>query len=462
MKNNIDYSKNGLIIAPAGHGKTEDIVNQLIDYKDIKKVLILTHTNVGVQELKERVRRKNVDLKIMNISTIASFSLKYIKMFPKLSGYDSTKEIFENQIYEQMVKLLKNSHIKEIIKNSYSQIFVDEYQDCSIQQHQMIKKICEIINYKLYGDPLQSIYDFNETPIDMYQILNENFELIGKLEYPWRWYDKNVKLGNWILETRNKLERNDAISLENIPHSVAFIKTQDIDNTLRTIGFKYLEKNISNIILTKFPYQTKKYVKFFGGKYKMQEEVECKDLKKFVQLIDNLNRNDLLVELFKVLKSSYTGISQFKNIIDKVNVHSYDFSRLKNNTELSKIILEFIDGPEFSIDKISSIIKIVENSPGIKLCRFELMDVMKKILFHIQIANGKNAVDTLQQITSIRINKQFKYLISRVLLVKGLQFKNVILVEPEEMTKQEFYVAISRATDSLTIITKNDNIAFDK
>lgn len=82
------------------------------------------------------------------------------------------------------------------------------------------------------------------------------------------------------------------------------------------------------------------------------------------------------------------------------------------------------------------------------------------MLNNIKIIKDKSALDILQEITSNRKQKKFYYSISRVLLVKGLQFENVIVVEPEKMTKKEFYVAISRATNSLTIISKNDNIRF--
>ena len=191
MNNNIDYNKNGIIIAPAGYGKTEDIAVQVKMFESNKKILILTHTNVGIEELLSRIKKYSIKSNKVNIMTIASFSLKYIKMFPSISGYDKKKELFDNDIYNQMNILLKNVHIREIIKNSYDQLFVDEYQDCSISQHKMIKELCDILNYKIYGDPLQSLYEFNDIPVNFDELIENDFELIGKLDYPWRWNDKN-------------------------------------------------------------------------------------------------------------------------------------------------------------------------------------------------------------------------------------------------------------------------------
>lgn len=462
MNNNIDYNKNGIIIAPAGYGKTEDIVSQVKLFDTTKKILILTHTNVGVEELLCRIKKYSIKSNKVNITTIASFSLKYIKMFPSISGYDKEKELFDNDIYNQMSILLKNVHIREIIKNSYDQLFVDEYQDCGISQHKMIKELCGILNYKIYGDPLQSLYEFDDIPVNFDELIENDFELIGKLDYPWRWNDKNKKLGKWILEVRKKLENNNVINLYSIPNTIKFIKTSDINGSLRILGFQYISRSIPNVILTRLPYQTKSYVKCFGGKYKMQEEIECRDLKEIAKLIDKNSKEEVLIELFNILKSSYTRLGQYDNVIKKIKNYSYDFSKLRNNRELGNIIVEYINNETVDIEKMIDIIKLIEKSEDIKLCRYELIDILKKMLNNIKIIKDRNASNTLQEITSKRKQKKFYYSISRVLLVKGLQFENVIVVEPENMTKEEFYVAISRATNSLTIISKDSSLSFNK
>ena len=95
------------------------------------------------------------------------------------------------------------------------------------------------------------------------------------------------------------------------------------------------------------------------------------------------------------------------------------------------------------------------------LCRMDLIILLKKILNNLKLNNEKSAVENFMVLTANRRQKKYHFLVSRVLLVKGLQFENVVIVEPENMTKKEFYVAISRATNSLTIISKNDSIKYD-
>lgn len=460
MNDVIDYNKNGVIVAPAGHGKTENIIVQIKSKNIKKKILILTHTNIGVQEINDRAKKNNISINKISIYTIASFALKYIQAFPILSGYDKDKELFENDIYNQMVTLLKNKHIKEIITNTYGEIYIDEYQDCSINQHKLIKELCGILNYKIYGDPLQSLYDFNEPPVAFDEILRNDYELIGRLNYPWRWDKANKELGKWILKIRERLENNKEITLCNVPNTVNFIKTNNIDESLRKVGYKYFQNKFSNVILTSLPYQAKKYVKIFSGKYKMQEEIECKDLKKMIKLLDEKNKEELLIELFNILKSAYTKMNVYNNIIEKVKRRSFDFRRLKNNRELAYLITKFINENNL-YDNIISIIEFVEKQRKMNLCRMDLIILLKKILNNLKLNNEKSAVENFMVLTANRRQKKYHFLVSRVLLVKGLQFENVVIVEPENMTKKEFYVAISRATNSLTIISKNDSIKYD-
>ena len=45
-------------------------------------------------------------------------------------------------------------------------------------------------------------------------------------------------------------------------------------------------------------------------------------------------------------------------------------------------------------------------------------------------------------------------MVSRILLVKGLEFENVLLVNPNDLTPELLYVAISRPTNKLIIAQK--------
>jgi DNA helicase-2/ATP-dependent DNA helicase PcrA len=82
----------GLVIAPAGCGKTQLIVNALVPHTCAKPVLVLTHTNAGVATLRVRLDRARVPSSAYRLSTIDGFAIRLVRMFP------ATAKITEAQL----------------------------------------------------------------------------------------------------------------------------------------------------------------------------------------------------------------------------------------------------------------------------------------------------------------------------------------------------------------------------
>ena len=171
---NSQKDENGIIIAPAGCGKTESITNIIKNYDKTKKILVLTHTNAGIENIEKRLKKHSISRSKCSIYTIASFCSKYVKSFKVIS---KASDDSYDQIYFGMNNLLNNKHIIKIIKTTYSFMLVDEYQDCSLIQHSIIKKISNIIDFKIFGDPLQSIYDFKESSIKIDKIIDVDYKI---------------------------------------------------------------------------------------------------------------------------------------------------------------------------------------------------------------------------------------------------------------------------------------------
>ena len=91
------------IIAPAGHGKTEQISNFVLNNLN-KRVLVLTHTNAGVNTLIKRFRKHEIPTNKYDISTIDSFSVKYALAYPALSGISNNPKT--NAEYDSVDKVL--------------------------------------------------------------------------------------------------------------------------------------------------------------------------------------------------------------------------------------------------------------------------------------------------------------------------------------------------------------------
>ena len=452
MKYDEQKNANGIVIAPAGCGKTENIINIIKKYDGNKKILVLTHTNAGIDNIEKRLRKNgNLDSKC-NVYTIASFCLRYVKSYKILSkivddSYDS--------LYDGMGILLENNHIKKVLSNTYALMLVDEYQDCNLKQHNVIKKISKLIDFRVFGDPLQKIYDFRDECVELNSIINNDYPYLGYMNYPWRW-EKNKKLGSWIMDYRNKLENEKTIGeISSLIPVVKYYEYSNI-NELKKIAFDMLKCEGSNVILFNIDNQAQSFCKLLGGKFFYQEEVECRTLKKIIKDIDDSKYNEILIEFINICKVSFTNFKTiYSNILSKIERNNYDFNKISKNKEEAQLIKSIHD--DFDFIKLHQLINIIESNSEIKLYRKELWIVLKNIIKELTKDSNLTALELLLSMRDSKNIKKYKYknLVSRILLVKGLEFDNVLVINPKDLTRELFYVAISRPTKHLIIAQKN-------
>lgn len=221
-----------LLIAPAGYGKTHTI-SECLKYTEGKQ-LILTHTHAGVSSIKEKLKKAKIDSKKYSVETITSYAQKYVLAYCKKSeipNQEDSKKYYPF-IINRFIELLKLSLIKRIIKSNYSGIFIDEYQDCTERQHELVLLLADLFPCRVLGDPLQGIFSFNDRLVDlddtqdMKQFLGGSFELTT----PWRWkIGGNEKLGNDLKDIRRLLLDKKTIDLFSFS-SINFRETKDLFN----------------------------------------------------------------------------------------------------------------------------------------------------------------------------------------------------------------------------------------
>ena len=120
----------GLVIAPAGCGKTQLIVEALKHHVDAKPILVLTHTNAGVAALRGRLDKGRVRSSAYRLSTIDGFAIRLVGMFPTRAGFDPAKLTAERPPYREIrtaaCNVLKTSRIYDAIRATYARLLVDE------------------------------------------------------------------------------------------------------------------------------------------------------------------------------------------------------------------------------------------------------------------------------------------------------------------------------------------------
>lgn len=444
------------LIAPAGFGKTHTIASAI--KKIDGKQLVLTHTNRGVDALKRKFLKLKIPKEKYIVKTISSFAKAYTSAYPIRSETNLIDEIdlkYWSKLNDGLIKLLDINFVKKIIKNTYSGIFVDEYQDCNQKQHQMVMKLSEILPTRLLGDPLQGIYNFDKDTllVDMEADIPGEF-IRFELTYPWRWTD-NIEFGEWLKQLRDNLLQGKEIDLSTAPSGfVNFIEFdginfQDKNNEIR------LAANTKGtvVVIEKINHQCHKLAKSFNGQYQSDEEINSNDLFYFADSLDkSTNSHDKACAVFWMTTKCYCNFrTKFARISDQFIKYKtvVNSKKYKNVTDKLK---DFLKNGDIRI--LLNIMDELEKY-HLGLYRRELWHDSKgtiELFINQKFNDFKSSAKHLRSVRSIISRPPPKRLISRVYLVKGLEFDRGLIINPEKFKTKELYVALTRASHHLTII----------
>jgi len=129
-------------------------------------------------------------------------------------------------IVSKATTLMGVAWMHEMVRATYGAVYVDEYQDCTILQHEFISAIGKIIPVEVLGDPLQGIFRFGGMRIvDWEKDIKPSFAEGEGFDTPWRWSKDAPDLGKWLAEVRVTLLAGNGIDLRKTPKEVTWIPT---------------------------------------------------------------------------------------------------------------------------------------------------------------------------------------------------------------------------------------------
>jgi ATP-dependent helicase/nuclease subunit A len=167
--------------------------NEILINSNINLPRLPINSSDELKEAKEKLKKEIEELKkyllysseeeiILSLNSNKNYVEAIInillKLNEKLINFKYINNVFEfNDIALMAIKIIKeNNNIKEEIKNSFKEIMLDEYQDTSDIQEELIKLISNN-NVYMVGDIKQSIYRFrNANPI----IFKEKYDNYSK------------------------------------------------------------------------------------------------------------------------------------------------------------------------------------------------------------------------------------------------------------------------------------------
>ena len=459
-----------LVIAPAGFGKTHSLALCLNHTPEDEKQLILTHTHAGVASIKEKIKSINIRKSKYHIETITGFAQKYVLSYyckTEIPPQEDTTNYFPF-IIKIATDLFDIESIQRIITNSYNGLFVDEYQDCTIEQHNLILKLSNILPTHILGDPMQGIFDFTGTLVSFDEDL-DSFEELEPLTTPWRWIKTDSRsLGSDLTDIRNKLKSKETIDLSSYT-SIEFYKCEENDWCFpRTEYRNCINRLLSeDSLLIIHPESSTihprvRMIKSFKNRLSLIESIDSKDFYQIAKLIDEWDHN-FAIQLVKDLSYKLFSKTGLDNWFNAKGFKRKNSDNDKLALQESKQLVEELQ-INFNFNKLISVLYCIKELPKVICYRKNLFYSICKAL-ETAYADNKCVYDGMVDHRNLirRVGKKYyTRCIGTTLLTKGLEFDTVAIINAHKFDNyKHFYVAITRASNKLIIFSNSETIDFN-
>ncbi|WP_306259924.1 UvrD-helicase domain-containing protein [Pararhizobium sp. IMCC21322] len=453
----------GSVSAPAGCGKTHLIASALQRHVDPKPILILTHTNAGVAALRARLTHMGVPQSAFRITTIDGWGMRLIGTFPQRSGHaDGTLDLNNPRddypaIRVGTLNILAGDHLRDVLQATYARLFVDEYQDCIIEQHTMVSKIAEVLPTCVLGDPMQAIFGWGTNVlVDWQADVQARFPAAGELDVPWRWRNAGTEdFGRWLLAVRAALQSGQAIDLRQAPPEVELISvTGDDDIQKQTQAANTRAPVDGGSVLIVCDAKRPPRHRDIAGRAHGAVVVENADLTDFIRFAEafDMRAPTAAAELIDFAGSTMTGVgaAQMKQ---RLGVLLAGRERTPP-TDAESAALAFSRSP--SPEAAVTMLVEINRQAGV----FPLRPALVRSA--ILAFNGCVDADDFHEM-AVRAREQSRIkgralprrAVGSTLLLKGLEADVAVVIDTDLLNARDLYVAMTRGSRKLVICTTN-------
>lgn len=489
--------KKSLIIAPAGYGKTYAIA-ECLKYTEGRQ-LVLTHTHAGIASLKSKFKNADIPSSHYGIETISGFLQRYVLAL--YTGGDlppQDDKSFHAVVTEKALPIFQKTLTQAVLEASYSGIFIDEYQDCSIAQHKVLMEMARNIPCHVLGDPLQGIFDFDGEIVDFERDL-DGFDLFPQLSTPHRWKSNgnNKHLGQLMVRIRKCLEAKISFSLKDDPDNGRhLIDTKGQDVTAPNSCFiKELQKIIQGkdsygyfpsmlIVVPEYIGENGNKAGDINDRAKLLQKInfdgsitliEATDgaafyssAKKLDELVNSIGRSrkpikkvfSVLVLIFQKSSPQRTRNRGVNDWFSRRGSQDWTIKRKHGNyaeiaSDLQSKIQGFIDAPSYTT--LNAAIQFFDNT--IKCQHQKRPELAKELIKCLEqaVLNGCTANEAMAARKNItrRMGKKIDgKCLGTTLLTKGLEFDTVVILDAHRFScPKHFYVAVTRCCKQLVIFS---------
>jgi DNA helicase-2/ATP-dependent DNA helicase PcrA len=351
-----------------------------------------------------------------------------------------------------------------ILKASYQRVLVDEYQDCSVQQHNIVKVLARRLPTCVFGDPLQAIFGFSQDdPLpDWTTKVEAEYPSLGELTIPWRWNNLGANdLGQWVLGVRAALLDRQPIDLRQGGDRVHWrqLTGNPADDILAQVNEQYrIERDPTDKLL------------IIGDSRRVGTRHDYARSAKGVGVVERVDLTEL-VTWAKKFDAAVGGQALFDEVLgfakdvvvnlgaDKL-IQRLDVIQRGRNTK-SPAPEELAAQALINGGGIRQAVHFLQ-----KLAEDRYRRIFRAGLFWPM-------VETMNQVTAnpemtlheaaVKVREMGRYVGRRIpakavgstLLLKGLESDHALILDAGTMTASHLYVAISRGAKSVTIFSNN-------
>lgn len=441
----------GSVTAPAGFGKTQVIASTIVHHPE-RRFLVLTHTNAGVRSLHDRIVRSGAT-RTARVETISGLALRLARAFPTAIGWTEDAGIDHEAALDAARYILQRHTVLRAFLDSYDQIVVDEYQDCSVVQHAIISHLAEHIPTVVLGDPLQAIFTF--TDLISWTDVQAMFPKAGVLATPHRWSDSNPELGNWLKEIREPLVTGQRVPLP----SRGAVEIRRLSREIYRGGLHGCINDAgSQAILVSDSARADEiasYAKTLRGRAAVHEAVEQPDLLAFADKVaagpPPAQILLLAIEFARLTTLGVTGPSQVVTLRKNLATKGKPGTVVNSLNDTAR---RFIDRRDPIT--LAEFIDQLTTGDGRTTYRPGLLSTLRRALRSL----GSEPLTGLPDVARAAVDARRRMsapLTARcstgsTLRMKGLEYDYVTLVDPDRVpTAQHLYVALSRARSRITL-----------
>ncbi|WP_123659394.1 UvrD-helicase domain-containing protein [Salinisphaera japonica] len=458
----------GHISAPAGYGKTQLIADSLAGHNAMRPVLVLTHTNGGVAALRKRLAKHGVSSDAYTLRTLDGWALRLLSAYPSraeidIRHLDVTRPGQDYPEIQRRVRgLVASGHIKDVLCASYSHVIVDEYQDCSLDQHAMIVGCAEVLPTVVLGDPMQSVFGFAGRRVD-WNDLPADFPEHHELDTPWRWNNaKAPEIGRWLACVRRALINRDPIDLNDVPAGVVWQRPGPSHQRRRSEAAALRQLARAGSVLVIGPSAEANARHDFARRNPGVTVVEPVELRRLAAFARNLNLDEplnMIEECARLARDVLTGLTRadvFRGRIERIHENGPGRFQL---TEADQAALGLIARPSYAA--ATALLQALRASAQTRLFRPTIYNAALGALSRAstgQVESLSAATRAERDVRRHQARTVGKMAIGSTLLLKGLEADGCMIMNAHTLDRYDLYVALTRGAKGICIWSNSDTL----